>query len=446
MSARSLRTLAFACALGAFTTPLAGQAVPAGAQAVTIPDSPVGRPLREWLDAFNSGDSARLGAYYRRYGVQRSLDMQMARRQQTGGYDLVSIERATPTQIDFLVRERNGGALVIGLAETSPDGKTLVSSNMVRIPPGATLADFRIDNAEKKRVIESAIAQLDSSYVFPDVSAKMAAAVRARLARGEYAGVNNGMTFSWLLTEHLQDVSHDKHLRVNFFPTPIPERRANAGPDSAARARYVADVKEQNCGFMRADILEGNVGYVKFNFFADPDVCGATASAALHFVANARALIFDLRENGGGDPAMVAYITSYLFDQRTHLNDLWTRKTNETEEYWTRDVPGAKYGGTKPVYVLTASRTFSGGEEFTNNLKTLKRATIIGETTGGGAHPVSGHRIDEHFMIGVPFARAINPYTKTNWEGTGVEPDVKVPADQALDVAKKLIGEKKATP
>ena len=104
---------------------------------------------------------------------------------------------------------------------------------------------------------------------------------------------------------------------------------------------------------------------------------------------------------------MVALVSSYLFDGRTHLNDLWTRSTNATEEFWTRDsVAGRRYGGGKPVFVLTSARTFSGAEEFAYNLKTLKRATIVGETTGGGAHPVRGRRINEHFMIGVPFARA----------------------------------------
>jgi len=139
---------------------------------------------------------------------------------------------------------------------------------------------------------------------------------------------------------------------------------------------------------------------------------------------------------------MVAGISSYLFAEPTHLNDLYNRKEDKTTEYWTlRDVPGPRFAD-KPVFVLTSKRTFSGAEEFAYNLKNLKRATIIGETTGGGAHPVSGHRIDDHFMIGVPFARAINPISKTNWEGTGVEPDIKVPASEALDVATKMAAEK----
>jgi C-terminal processing protease CtpA/Prc len=172
--------------------------------------------------------------------------------------------------------------------------------------------------------------------------------------------------------------------------------------------------------------------------FADPDICGPTATAAMNFLASSDALIVDLRQNGGGEPAMVALICSYLFDQPTHLNDLYERKGDTTAQYWTLPyVPGKRLAG-KPVFVLTSSRTFSGAEEFTYNLKNLKRATIVGETTGGGAHPVSGHKIDEHFSIGVPFARAINPISKTNWEGAGVEPDVKAPGAEALDVAKKL--------
>ena len=158
----------------------------------------------------------------------------------------------------------------------------------------------------------------------------------------------------------------------------------------------------------------------------------------MNFLAHVDALIIDLRDNGCGDLAMVKYISSYLFDKPTHLNDLYNRKEDSTSQFWTLPfVPGPTLAG-KPVFVLTSSRTFSGAEEFSYNLKMLKRTTIVGETTGGGAHPVSGHRIDDHFMIGVPFAKAVNPTSKTNWEGTGVEPDVKVPAADALDNAKEL--------
>src|SRR5262249_18417015 len=216
---------------------------------------------------------------------------------------------------------------------------------------------------------------------------------------------------------------------------------ANPKPDPAAVAQRKAQIERNNCAFEKVERLPSNIGHLKFNGFMDPEVCGPTVAAAMNFLAHVDALIIDLRDNGGGDPKMVAHISSYLFAEPTHLNDLYNRKEDKTTEYWTlRDVPGARLAD-KPVFVLTSKRTFSGAEEFAYNLKNLKRATIIGETTGGGAHPVSGHRIDDHFMIGVRLARANTPTKKTNGKGAGANPEIKFPASEALDVAKKMAAE-----
>ena len=288
-----------------------------------------------------------------------------------------------------------------------------------------------LDAAAKKRIIETAIGKLDSNYVFPDIAAKMAEAVRGRLAKGEYDSVNDGAAFAQLLTQHFREISNDRHLRVNYGA------QLGGGPP-----RQQATGDAASCGFVTSEVQPGNIGYLKFNFFASVTTCGSAASEALVKLADTDALIIDLRDNGGGQPEMVAYVSSYLFDKRTHLNDIWERRINHTEEFWTRDVPGRKFGGTKPVYVLTARRTFSGAEEFSYNLKSLKRATIVGETTGGGAHPTRPFRIDQQFSIGVPFARAINPITKTNWEGVGVVPDIRIGASDALETATRMIREK----
>jgi C-terminal processing protease CtpA/Prc len=197
-------------------------------------------------------------------------------------------------------------------------------------------------------------------------------------------------------------------------------------------------MEQNNCAFEKAEILPGNIGYLELNAFGPAEVCAPTATAAMNFLANTGAIIFDLRQNNGGDPDMVQFICSYLFDHPTRLSDIWTRKDSSTQQYWTLPyVPGKSLAG-KPAYVLTSKQTFSGGEEFTYDLKNLKRATIVGETTGGGAHPVDAHRIGDRFVIAVPFATAVSPITHTSWEGTGVEPDVKVSADSALARAEKL--------
>jgi len=201
-----------------------------------------------------------------------------------------------------------------------------------------------------------------------------------------------------------------------------------------------------NHGFAKVERLPGNIGYLEFLNFMDEELGADTVAAAMNFINGTDALIIDMRRNGGGNPAMVALVCSYLFgNEPVHLNDLYWREGNRTEEFWTKkDVAGKRYLN-KDVYVLTSKRTFSGAEEFTYNLKNLKRATIVGETTGGGAHPGGGFRINEHFGMFVPTGRAISPITKTNWEGTGVTPDISVPADQALHVARIMALKKTLT-
>jgi peptidase S41-like protein len=434
--------LAWAAALAPQTTPKTpAQAPPA------IPDTPAGRTFKAWLEAFNSGDRAQLDAYLHKYDPAKPVDDEMNFRGMTGGFDLLQIFKSEPLRLEFLVKERRSETQAIGKLEVKEGDPAQVASLGLRaVPPGTKLSDlnFKIDAATRTRVIDGAIAQLNEFYVFPETAKKMAEAVKAKQKKGDYDSIIDGDAFAKKLTEDFRDVSHDKHLRVNFSPAPMPDRPE--GPPSAdERARHRKDMERMNCGFDKVEILSGNVGYLKFHFFADPEVCGPTAVAAMNFLANVDAIIFDLRENGGGDPKMIAFISTYLFSEPTHLNDLWERKGDATHQYWTLPyVPGKRLDG-KPAYVLTSKQTFSGAEEFSYNLKNLKRATLIGETTGGGAHPVSGHRIDDHFMIGVPFARAINPISKTNWEGTGVEPDIKVPSADALTTAEKLAAEKLAS-
>lgn len=413
-------------------------------QSVNIPDTPAGHTLKAWLDAFNSGGRATEEKYLKTYDPERSLDDEMRFRGMTGGFLLMQILKSDPQRIEFMVKERNSDTVAIGKMEVNFGEPAKVASFGLRaVPPGTKAADlsFKIDAATRAKVIDGAVAALNETYVFPETAKKMEEAVRTHQQKGDYEAISDGDDFAKRLTDDFQAISHDKHLRVMFSPAALPDFD-NQKPDPKREAEERKEMERMNCGFKRAEILEGNIGYLKFDFFADPSICGPTVVAAMNFLANVDAVIFDLRENGGGDPKMVAFVSSYLFAERTHLNDLWTRKGDVTEQYWTDPyVPGKRLDG-KPAFVLTSKDTFSGGEEFTNNLKVLKRATIVGETTGGGAHPVRSHRITEHFGVGVPFARAINPITHTNWEGSGVAPDEKVDASQALEVAIKMATER----
>lgn len=296
--------------------------------------------------------------------------------------------------------------------------------------------DITIDAKVRAEVIDVMLKNLNDSYVFSDVAKKLETDIRARLKNKEYDNSTSAKEFAEKLTNDLQSVSHDKHMRVRFSEKPIPVREKQSEPTEVEKAEFSEMMKINNYGFEQAEWMPGNIGYIKFRGFFDPEMGAETVATAMNFVHNTDALIFDLRQNGGGDPAMVALICSYLFGEKpVHLNDLYWREGNKTEEFWTNPkVSGKKYGD-KDIYVLTSNRTFSGAEEFSNNLKVLKRGTIVGETTGGGANPGGMFRLNDHFGIFIPTGRAINPITKTNWEGTGVEPDVKVPQEIALKTA-----------
>ncbi len=291
-----------------------------------------------------------------------------------------------------------------------------------------------IDAAIRQQVLDGAIAHMERGYIFEDVAQKMAGAVRAHAKAGVYDAITSGADFAAVLTKHLQEVSKDKHLRIIYYPAGI----AGAQPPMTEEDRIsrMAAERRNNYGLHRVDRLDGNVGYIELRGFSGSPEAGAVVAAAMNLLANTDALVFDLRRNGGGSPVTIGFISSYLFDKRVHLNDFYVRETGRRQSFHTSEtVEGRKYGETKPVYILTSNRTFSAAEEFTHNLKHLKRATIVGETTGGGAHPGGVRRITDHFGIWLPTGRAINPITGTNWEGVGIAPDIAVDPLEALQAA-----------
>ncbi len=276
---------------------------------------------------------------------------------------------------------------------------------------------------------------LRAEYVFPDLGEQMAADILNRLERGEYNGPADHRALAEQITADLRAVSSDRHLSVVFSPL-------SPGAAAAPSPRSADDIRRENYYFRKAELLRGNIGYLRFDQFIATDEAKEVASASLAFLANADALIIDLRRNGGGSPDMIRYITSYFFDEPTLLNVMLDRNGDIVGEYRTLEsVPGRRFRSDLPIYVLTSGYTFSGAEEFAYNLKHLDRAVLIGETTSGGAHPTRHRRVNDHFIMGVPFLRARNPISGTNWEGAGVKPHFEVSADEALDLAALLARE-----
>ncbi|MFH1686863.1 MAG: S41 family peptidase [bacterium] len=297
--------------------------------------------------------------------------------------------------------------------------------------------DYPIDKKNQLAVIDSVAAALNKIYVFPEMAAEMEKLIRQRYRDGAYKDITSPMEFSIKLTEDLRSICHDRHLGVRWFPPEYFE--GFAGDDTltdAERDHQLLQSQRDNFGFKKLEVKPGNIGYVKFDGFSDTYNAGATAVAAMNFLAHCDAIIFDLRENGGGSPSMIQLLSSYFFDTLTHLNSFYIRREDTTQQFWTTRYVSGPRMAKADLYILTSGYTFSAAEEFTYNFKNLSRATIVGETTGGGAHPVDDVYYPD-LMIGVrvPFGRAINPISGTNWEGTGIKPHIEVPADQALDRA-----------
>ncbi|MEZ6242158.1 MAG: S41 family peptidase [Phycisphaerales bacterium] len=292
----------------------------------------------------------------------------------------------------------------------------------------AAIASPIVPKPDVSDLIHQLAQEIRDNYVFPDKGDEAATMLEQKLDQGEYNGLA-GMQLAQKLTNDLQSFTHDRHFGVR---PASPQAEGEHSPQPA-------NVPTAPFGFAKVERLDGNIGYVDLRGFAPRAAAAPTVHAAMKLLQGSDALIFDLRQNGGGDPETVQLLCSYLFDpdNPVHLNSLYFRPTDETTEFWTQpDQLESDAMASTPVWVLTSNYTFSGGEEFTYNLKTRQRATIVGETTGGGAHPVDGFMLGDHQLVAlIPVGRAINPVTGDDWEGKGVAPDVEAPASEALDIA-----------
>lgn len=300
--------------------------------------------------------------------------------------------------------------------------------------------DAKLSEEYKKEVIDQLSTLLIDFYVYPDIAQETSDYLASKYRDGHFDSCVDNQAFAFLLTESVQSINKDKHMRIMANkPYTAPENSLERKAEQ--RMDQINNYRNYNHGFHAVKILEGNVGYLDLRGFAGMERAKEIADAYMKLISQADAVVIDLSKNGGGDPSMVQYLCSYFFKEKKHLNSLYYREGDRTEEYWTLAEVGGKKMEDVPLFVITGKDTFSGAEEFSYNMQTQKRATLVGQTSGGGANPGGTRGINQDLAVFIPTGRAINPITNTSWEGTGVIPEVKTAEDETFDRAYALAKE-----
>lgn len=297
------------------------------------------------------------------------------------------------------------------------------------------LAQNILTTNSRTEIVNTVSELLTKNYVFPDVAVKMSEHLKSNLKKGKYNKITDPIQLSDILTTDLLSIKKDGHLRLEYNPAFFARQQDTIGEDQREIQQQKRELA-RNYGFKRTEILNGNIGYLELSgFHALSKRSKEAALTALKFLSNSKAIIIDLRFNGGGSPEMVRYLLGYFFDKETHINDFYNRQTNKITEIWTRPDTLQVNLTKMPLYVLVSDKTASAAEEFCYDLQNLYRANVVGEKTNGAAHPTMELDATNGIVLFNPYARAINPVSKTNWEGTGVIPEIKTTKEKALEVA-----------
>lgn len=330
-----------------------------------------------------------------------------------------------PTPLTCFKRAGIRLMLVIALLEFTIAFDVRAQSQTLVSPPG------KFEPAERNAVIDTLVKQINDYYVFPEVAKKMSDVLRQHQKHRDYDTVTNREVFAKMLTADLQSISKDGHLGVDYSATPITDDHPGA-PSEDVVNQFRKTWAMANFCFKKVEHLDGNVGLLQLDAFFPADWIKEIAAGSMQFLANSDAIIIDLRRNHGFAPDGVQLIESYFFNDAVHLADDHNRDANIVNQMWTMPtVPGPKLSNVD-LYILVSKDCFSASEDFAYNLQSQRRAKVIGEVTGGGAHGTKPYKIGTYFTASIPFDYEVNTVTHTDWEGKGVQPDVKVPADQAL--------------
>lgn len=395
--------------------------------------SPAATRANELVTLLNTGTPELFGAFVRRayadrfrslFPMELHIDMAISAQTDVPDMQLRKVELDEETRfMGYFQSARDQNWLKVSVEVEAADPHRILGIQLKK-SGGPIVGAGSVVTAKTRNCILSSVGSLmDRHYVFPRLGKEAREVLAEVAASGAYDDVESLSEIARRLTLELQRITGDKHIRV------FSERSSSdVGEPSKEPAT-------DSTGFAASSVLAGNIGYIDTRFFAPVPIAMPGVEAAMKLIESTDAIIFDMRKNCGGSADGVRYLCSFLFDHATHLNSLYWRQGDRIDEYWTLSSVAGKKRPKVPVFVLTSERTFSGAEEFAYNLQTQKRATIVGETTGGGANPGDTYEVVAGLEIFVSGGRAINPITGTNWEGTGVTPDVSVPSNQALTKA-----------
>jgi len=294
---------------------------------------------------------------------------------------------------------------------------------------------YFLNSEMRSEIVTTTADLLKANYVFPDKALKMSESLKSNLKKGKYDKVTDPVQLADYLTTDLLAINKDGHLRLEYHPDHFNHQQDTSDEDQRELQQQKRELA-RNYGFKRTEILNGNIGYLELSgFHALSKRSKDAAFTSLKFLSNTKAIIIDLRTNGGGSPEMVRHLLGYFFEKETHINDFYNRQSNQLTEIWTR-VDTSQINFTKmPLYILVSERTASAAEEFCYDLQNQHHAIIIGNVTAGAAHPTMELDATNGIVLYNPYARAINPVTKTNWEGVGVKPEINSTTEKALEVA-----------
>ncbi len=297
--------------------------------------------------------------------------------------------------------------------------------------------EMNLDNRYKKEVIDKLSELIQDLYIYPEIAKKTNAYLNKEYKDGAFDSCQDNQTFAIALTKAVQNINKDKHMRI-MSNEPYKATDNNLKEKAEQRMGQINNYRNYNHGYKALQLLEGNVAYLDLRGFSPLDRAKENADASMKLMSYSDAIIIDLTNNGGGDPSMVQYLCSYFFEKKVHLNTLFYREGNRTEEYWTLEKVEGKKMTDIPLFVMIGEKTFSGAEEFAYNMQTQKRAILIGQTSAGGANPGNTVGINEYLAVFIPTGKAINPVTNTSWEGVGVYPEILTKKEETFDQALSL--------